>query len=163
MWGRKGRIALMVPTPQPPNTDEADRYWRHEMDELRVQRDAETLAKYHAEDEAERVHARIYKPPVKVKTYEAGRFLCCGEQEWPAAYITAIDAVEMGQAPRMEWNQYRIPEEPLLSPRPAQPAMINVRLASGQTGQVSISRHKLDLLLGALRAAWKGKEVARKP
>lgn len=107
------------------------------------------VAEYAIEDAAEREDAKAWAPPVSVRTYPAGAFLCCDQHELPARHIASITVVTPGHAPRVEYGigaAFAAKGE----------ARACITMAGGSTHVVDVSRWKLDALLDALHQAWKG-------
>lgn len=122
----------------------------------------EGLAEALAEWEADVLASRSYKPPVEVKTYPAGKFLCVAGEEVPLRFVEHIAISSPGERAAPGWVNAFVRSDIIGSycdggyVRRPKKASISIRLASGQEIKITCSPYVVDMLHGAAVKAWKG-------
>ncbi len=121
----------------------------------------EQFEMYELDDKIDQIRARSFVPTVKVEDFAAGSFLCYEDLGIP---IRFIESIEMGspsrfasnRPPHRESNAWSI--SGVVYAYPASCPGVEITMSSGSKHHLSCNRWELDILLEALRRAWKTKK-----
>lgn len=118
------------------------------------------FAEYEAADLADQNATRDWTPEITVRPAKIGVWIGFGKEEFPAPYVEKIACKHTGSAPQRmpRWKNYTTTGSTQSNDwyaTLAYDAQIEVTMFSGRTIHISISRHKVDIVLAELIRLWR--------
>lgn len=120
----------------------------------------ETIFDFKTDDEAAKEYYKTWEPPIKIEKVGKRTFIKMGDVEFCANYCSNIQVKNVGSPPEYshylshEWSIYKASSYSMCLTSACN-AVITATMVSGKEVNFSVNRHALDIVLEALREAWK--------